>query len=125
MTCDKGRLTPKEGGAKYPEGRTSWLGSRGMVDLADTIAAIKKVVFDDKKCTMAELMDACANNWEGREDLRELCLSAPKYGNDDDYVDEIYDELSTQVPEIMTSHIDPITGKKPCCSSAPPPATSA
>jgi formate C-acetyltransferase len=38
-----------EGGAKYPEGRTSWIGSRGMVDLADTIAAIKKVVFGRQK----------------------------------------------------------------------------
>jgi formate C-acetyltransferase len=112
-TSIKEGLTPKEGGAKYPEGRTSWLGSRGMVDLADTIAAIKKVVFDDKKCTMAELMDACAKNWEGYEELHQLCLNAPKYGNDDDYVDEIYDELSTRVPEIMTSRIDPITGKKP------------
>jgi hypothetical protein len=41
------------------------------------------------------------------------CLNAPKYGNDDDYVDELYDMLSTKVPEIMTSRIDPITGKKP------------
>ena len=34
-TSIKSGLTPKEGGAKYPEGRTSWLGSRGMVDLAE------------------------------------------------------------------------------------------
>ncbi len=112
-TCIKAGLTPKEGGAKYPEGRTSWFGSRGMVDLADTVAAIKKVVFDDKKCTMAELMDACAKNWEGYEELHDTCYAAPKYGNDDPYVDEIYDQLSTTVPEIMTSIIDPITGKKP------------
>ena len=42
-----------------------------------------------------------------------MCLNSPKYGNDDDYVDEIYDELSTRVPEIMQRWIDPITGKKP------------
>ena len=112
-TSIKSGLTPKEGGAKYPEGRTSWLGSRGMVDLADSLAAIKKLVFDKKVCTMGELLDACDNNWEGHEDLHQLCLNAPKYGNDDDYVDEIYDDLSTRVPEIMTRRIDPITGKKP------------
>ena len=111
--CIKAGLTPKEGGARYPEGRTCWLGSRGMVDLADSIAAIKKLVFDKKVVSMDEMMDACAANWEGYDDLRQLCLNSPKYGNDDDYVDSIYDELSTKVPEIMQRRLDPITGKKP------------
>ena len=111
--CIKAGLTPKEGGARYPEGRTSWLGSRGMVDLADSLAGIKKLVFDKKVVTMGEMLDACAANWEGYEDLKQLCLNAPKYGNDDDYVDSIYDDLSTKVPEIMQRWIDPITGKKP------------
>jgi pyruvate-formate lyase len=111
--CIPSGLTPKEGGARYPEGRTSWLGSRGMVDLADTLASIKKLIFDEKKVTMAEMLEACSKNWEGYEELHQLCLNAPKYGNDDDYVDSIYDELSTKVPEIMQRWIDPITGKKP------------
>lgn len=111
--CIPNGLTPKEGGARYPEGWTSWFGSRGVVDIADSVAAIKKVVFDKKKCTLDELLTACSNNWEGREDLKKLCLNAPKYGNDDEYVDEIYDEVSNKVTEIMQSRIDPITGKKP------------
>ncbi len=111
--CIREGLTPKEGGARYPEGRTCWLGSRGMVDLADSISGIKKVVFDDKKVSMETMLDALSKNWEGYEDLQQMCLNAPKYGNDDDYVDEIYDELSTKVPEIMQRWIDPITGKKP------------
>ena len=111
--CIREGLTPKEGGARYPEGRTSWLGSRGMVDLADSLSAIKKLVFDKKVVTMDELLKACAANWEGYEDMKQLCLNAPKYGNDDDYVDDIYDDLSTKVPEIMQRWIDPITGKKP------------
>lgn len=106
-------LTPKEGGARYPEGRTSWLGSRGMVDIADSLAAIKKLVFDEKKVTMERLLEACARNWEGHDALHQMCLNAPKYGNDDEYVDAIYDRLSTEVPEIMQRWIDPITGKKP------------
>lgn len=112
-TCIKAGLTPKEGGAKYPEGRTSWLGSRGMVDLADSLSAIKRLVFDEQRCTMAELLEACDHNWEGYEELHQLCLNSPKYGNDDEYVDDIYDQLCTRVPEIMTRRIDPITGKKP------------
>ena len=111
--CIREGLTPKEGGARYPEGRTSWLGSRGMVDLTDSLASLKKLVFDKKVVTMDEMLNACAANWVGYEDLKQLCLNAPKYGNDDDYVDEIYDKLSTKVPEIMQRWIDPITGKKP------------
>jgi formate C-acetyltransferase len=111
--CIREGLTPKEGGARYPEGRTSWLGSRGLVDLADSLSSIKKLVFDEKKVTMEQMMDACAKNWQGYEELRQDCVKSPKYGNDDDYVDSIYDELSTKVPEIMQRWIDPITGKKP------------
>ena len=55
-----------------------------MVDLADTLASIKKLVFDEKKVTMAEMLEACSKNWEGHEDLHQLCLNAPKYGNDID-----------------------------------------
>jgi formate C-acetyltransferase len=62
---------------------------------------------------MSELLDACANNWEGAEELQRLCLNAPKYGNDDDFADEIYNEMSLRVPEIMQQEIDPLTGKKP------------
>jgi len=111
--CIREGLTPKEGGARYPEGRTSWLGSRGMVDLADSLSAIKKLVFDQNKTSMTEILEACSKNWQGFEELHQLCLNAPKYGNDDDYVDSIYDELSTKVPEIMQRWTDPITGKKP------------
>ncbi len=111
--CIPEGLAPKEGGARYPEGRTCWLGSRGLVDMADSMAAIKKLVFDENKYTLAELLDACSKNWEGYDDLRQMCLNAPKYGNDDEYVDDIYDALSTKVPEIMQRWIDPITGKKP------------
>ena len=111
--CIPAGLASREGGARYPEGRAAWLGSRGLVDLADSFAAIKKVVFEDKKATMAELMDACANNWEGTETLHQLCLNAPKYGNDDDFADEIFDELSKMVPELMQKNKDPLTGTTP------------
>ncbi|MDR0861653.1 MAG: hypothetical protein LBN30_02620 [Oscillospiraceae bacterium] len=111
--CIPAGLASREGGARYPEGRACWLGSRGLVDLADTMTAIKKLVFDEKKTTMAELMDACEKDWEGYETLHKLCINSPKYGNDDDYADEIYDEMSKKVPEIMQSEVDPLTGKKP------------
>ncbi|MDR1068366.1 MAG: hypothetical protein LBL36_03860 [Clostridiales Family XIII bacterium] len=111
--CIPTGMASREGGARYPQGRASWFGSRGMVDLADTFAAIKKLVFDEKKVSMGQILDACLANWEGFDDIKQLCLNAPKYGNDDDYVDEIYDDLSTKVPEIMQSIKDPLTGETP------------
>jgi len=61
----------------------------GTTNVADSLAAIKKVVFEDKQVTLSELINIMAHNWEGREDIRQACLNAPKYGNDDDYADPI------------------------------------
>lgn len=57
-------------------------------DAGDSLAAIKKLVFDDKKITMDDLCDALDSNFEGREETRQLLVKAPKFGNDDDYADE-------------------------------------
>ncbi|MFC1944050.1 glycyl radical protein [Chloroflexota bacterium] len=59
----------------------------GAIDVANSMAAIEKLVFDDKVVDMHGLLEACKANWEGNEDLRQKCMQAPKYGNDDDYVD--------------------------------------
>lgn len=65
-----------------------WFNINGMVDAGDSLAAIKKLVFDDKKYTMQQMVDALKANWEGYEQLKQDCLNAPKWGNDDDYADE-------------------------------------
>ncbi|GAB6275291.1 MAG: glycyl radical protein [Peptococcaceae bacterium] len=68
----------------------SWITFFTWVENADSLAALKKLVFDEKKYTMAEVVDACRNNWEGKEEMRlDFVKNAPKWGNDDDYVDEI------------------------------------
>lgn len=61
----------------------------GVADLGDSLAAVKKLVYDDKVITMDQLLKALDANFEGYEDIRQLCLSAPKYGNNIDYVDKI------------------------------------
>ena len=65
----------------------------GGVNAADSIAAVQKVVFDDKLVTLPELIEIMDKNWEGREDVRQACLNAPKFGNDDDYADRIAAEV--------------------------------
>jgi len=68
----------------------AWITAFTWVENADSLAAIKKLVFDDKKYTMAQLMDGLAAEWEGYEEMRlDFVHDAPKWGNDDDYVDEI------------------------------------
>ncbi len=71
------------------------LNAVGMINVADSLTAIKKLVFDEGKLTMRELKAALQSNWqgEGGERIRKLCLAAPKYGNDDDYADAIAAEL--------------------------------
>ncbi|MGD9044781.1 MAG: pyruvate formate lyase family protein [Desulfobacterales bacterium] len=67
----------------------------GMINVADSMAAIKKLVFDEKKISLQELKAALDANWEGEADsrIRKMCLAAPKYGNGDIYVDAIAADL--------------------------------
>jgi len=80
------------GGAGYPQLMFGF-NIRGWQNIANSFAAIKKVVFEEKKATMAELLDALSKNFVGYESLRQMLLAAPKWGNDDDYVDEIHQRL--------------------------------
>lgn len=80
---------------KMPFENGAVLNAVGMINVADSLTAIKKLVFEDKRLTMQELKAALNSNWqgEGGERVRKLCLAAPKYGNDDDYADSIAAEL--------------------------------
>jgi formate C-acetyltransferase len=90
---DKG-LDVVEGGARYnfsgPQGV-------GVADVADSLAAIKKFVFEEAKLSMEELLSTLDSNFEDNPKLRYLLSEkAPKYGNDDDYVDSIAVEIARQ-----------------------------
>jgi formate C-acetyltransferase len=79
------------GGAMYNFGPgVVW---SGLATYADSMAAIKKLVFDDKKYTLAELNTALKADFVGYDQIRTDCLNAPKFGNDDDYADLIASEL--------------------------------
>ena len=64
----------------------------GVQNVGDSLAAIKKAVFEDKKITMDQLITALDNDFEGEEEVLQILSDAPKYGNDDDYVDSIVNE---------------------------------
>ena len=68
----------------------------GGANIANGLAAIKKLIYEEKKYTMRQLIDALDADWEGYEEMRADFLKAPKYGNNDDYVDSIITDLYTR-----------------------------
>ena len=61
----------------------------GYATVIDSLVAIKKLVFEEKKITMAEMVEAMRCNFEGKEAIRQMVANAPKYGNNDEYSDAI------------------------------------
>ncbi|MBI2858895.1 MAG: hypothetical protein HYX90_07435 [Chloroflexi bacterium] len=85
---------------------------RGHVDSGDSLMAIKKLVFEDKKLTMAELVDALDSNFAGSkgESIRQMCLAAPKYGNGDPVPDNMVRESGKMMAEAIHQHKNPMGG---------------
>ena len=79
------------GGAMYNFGPgVVW---SGLATYTDSMAAIKKLVYDEKKYTLAQLNEALKADFAGYDQIKADCLAAPKYGNDDDYADLIASDL--------------------------------
>nr|5FAW_A Chain A, Choline trimethylamine-lyase [Oleidesulfovibrio alaskensis G20]5FAW_B Chain B, Choline trimethylamine-lyase [Oleidesulfovibrio alaskensis G20] len=79
------------GGAMYNFGPgVVW---SGLATYVDSMAAIKKLVYDDRKYTLAQLNEALKADFAGYDQILADCLAAPKYGNDDDYADMIAADL--------------------------------
>ena len=73
-----------------PEGiELGYFECMGLGTVVDSLAAIKKMVFEEKKLTMEEVIEAMKCNFEGKEDVRQILMSAPCYGNNDAYADAI------------------------------------
>jgi len=76
-----------DGGARY---NTSYIQGVGLGSITDALTAIKYNVFDKNRFSLLELLTALKQDFEGHEKLREILLhQTPKFGNDDDYADEI------------------------------------
>lgn len=84
-------LDVSAGGAMYNFGPgVIW---SGLATYADSMAAVKKLVYDDKKYTLAQMNEALVAEFKGYDQIKADCLAAPKYGNDDDYADMIAADL--------------------------------
>lgn len=80
----------------------------GLATAANSLTAVKKAVFDDKKVTMSQLKAALDNDFAGdyAEAIRKELLNAPKYGNDDDYADKVMTDMSSMFFEIIEKYKD-------------------
>ncbi len=82
--CIARRKSFEAGGARY-----NWcvVSYQGIANLIDSLAAIRRCVYEAKTVSQGELLAALKANFEGAEHVRQALLVAPKFGNDDDYVD--------------------------------------
>jgi pyruvate formate-lyase/glycerol dehydratase family glycyl radical enzyme len=109
------------GGAKYNTGNGIIL--IGVADLINSMAAIKYLVYDTKCVTMEEMVDALNADFEGYDRIKQLCIDAPKYGNDEDTTNDIAGEMFTFIADeiesyrskfgTMTPGILPVSGNTP------------
>jgi pyruvate-formate lyase len=82
------------GGCEYLAGTVELYGN---VDVANSLASIKKLVFEEKKLTADQMIAALDNNFVGYEKERKMMMDVPKYGNDIPYVDEIMLDLHNYI----------------------------
>lgn len=91
-SCFEAGLDISEAGAEY---NTSGCCCIGIADAADSLAAIEQLVYKEKFCSLAELGEALAADWEGFENLRLIAQHrVPKWGNNDGRVDHFAVEIT-------------------------------
>lgn len=101
-----------DGGARYHQANgTTFVGG---IDAANSLAAIREIVFEKRLLTLATLKEALTADFEGYDDVLKMCRKSPKYGNDDEITDEIaqslyricYDEHQKS-PDFLGRHSKP------------------
>jgi choline trimethylamine-lyase len=78
----------------------------GWATVADSLAAIRKLVYEDNRLSMDDLLTALHADFLGYEDIRQMLIEkAPKFGNDDDYVDELAREVFHYATDEVKKHV--------------------
>jgi formate C-acetyltransferase len=106
--CVKRRKSFEAGGARYNWAIASY---QGIANLIDSLAAVRKCVFDDKSIERSELLAALKADFKGHESTQDRLKAAPKFGNDDPYVDDIGREIIAYAWSELYSHETPRGGR--------------
>ncbi len=113
------------GGARYSSGGMIQI---GMANVGNSLAALKKLVFEEKRLSPEQIKHALLTNFEDDataptgEEIRQLLLSAPKYGNDDEYVDFLVKEIYEFTAKTVNNFTICTTGGR--CNTQTSPVTS-
>ncbi len=99
-TIEKGKDVTDLQAVKYNYTSVNILGAPNV---ADSMFAMKRLVFEEKKYTMTELLDALAEDWEGKELMRRDFLNQPKFGNDIDEVDQMEIRVTDHIRNVLES----------------------
>jgi len=109
--CLDSGLDWSKGGAHY-----NWSGIQGigLANVADSLAAIRKLVFEEQKLTITELTKALDDDFKVNNNQLSICsklMNAPKFGNDDDAVDQIARSIVRMFHDITEQFINPRGGR--------------
>ena len=97
--CKESGRDYNAGGSKY---NTRYIQIVGIATITDCLSSIKYNVFDEKRINMLELQNALNENFKGHDSIKNLVLNhTPKYGNDDDYADDIMVDIFTKVRDLI------------------------
>lgn len=101
--CIKNGRDYNAGGARY---NSMYIQGVGIGSITDCLSAVKKHVFEDRTLTMGRLLKVLDRNFEGDENIRRILLEdTPRYGNDDDYADDI-------MREVFDAYYNEVNGRK-------------
>jgi benzylsuccinate synthase len=96
-SIDDGCMEYGEDANVLSEQPNGWHNPITTVVAADSLVAIKKLIYDEKKYTMAQMLEALNANWEGYEKMRLDFKNAPKWGNDDPNADELIKKFYEEI----------------------------
>lgn len=103
--CIKKGKDYNAGGARY---NTSYIQCVGIATITDSLAVMKKHIFEDATFTMDTLLKACKADFEGYEDVFDAVYhQTPKYGNDDDYADDLLKDVAQALQDAIAGRRTP------------------
>ncbi len=106
--CVESATDSTRGGARY---NASGIQAVGVADLANAIVAVDRLVFRDGRCTLEEMAEACAVDFEGHDMLRARAKKIPAFGNDDRVVDEMAGRVTEMFDRCVSRHTNTRGGR--------------
>ncbi len=110
--CIERGKTLKNGGGEFDFVSQSTIGTSVI---GDALAVIKKLVFEENKISLEELKEALDHDWQGEmyQKIRKMALAVPKFGNDNDFVDQIVVDVYHSYLDLLPSYKNERSGQGP------------